>query len=144
MRPHRSSLCLGLLFALLTHVTSPWVIPVADQVPASDNPDSAPVAEHALGTNLTWPELDDLGLARRALSKDGREALRHLAQTKLLDVLGRETGLSMTDAQVDEQLAEIKRQIAASGEKLSAWGTIVSSGWLCVTIESEILSRSGM
>jgi hypothetical protein len=111
--------CAALFFALLTHVTPSWVSPIGDQVPASDNPDSASIAAQALGTTVTWTELDDLILARRALSKDGREALRHLAQTKLLDVLGRETGLSMSDAQVDAQLAEIKRQIAASGEKLS-------------------------
>jgi hypothetical protein len=88
------------------------------KAPASDGTEAAAdIAAHGLDTTLTWAELDELILARRAMSKDGREALRHLAQTKLLEVLGKQNGLTLSDAAVAAQLDEIKRQIVASGEK---------------------------
>ncbi len=92
----------------------------APNPPASDSTESqADIAARSLDgrTSITWAELDELILARRAMSKDGRESLRHLAQTKLLDVLGKQNGLSLSDTEVETQLGEIKRQIAASGEK---------------------------
>jgi hypothetical protein len=86
--------------------------PVSDGIDAGDG-----IAARGYDTSITWDELDELLLARRAMSKDGRENLRHLAQVDLLDVLGKQNGLWATDAQVEEQLREIQRQVVASGEK---------------------------
>lgn len=76
---------------------------------------AADVAARGKDTTITWGELDALLVARRARSSEGREALRHLAEVKLLDVLGSETGLAATDAQVEAQIAELERQLASSG-----------------------------
>lgn len=75
------------------------------------------IAARGNDTVLTWAELDELLVARRAKSVEGREALRHLAEVKMLEALGAETGLSASDTDVDKQVAEIERQIAASGDK---------------------------
>lgn len=94
---------------------------VAPHLQARDTPPKALPEEHTIAaegadSHITWAELDELLVARRALSKDGREALRHLAEVHLLEVLGAQTGLSASDAQVDAQLREIESQVAASGD----------------------------
>lgn len=81
--------------------------------------DEAEIAARAFDTVLTWDELDEVILARRAMSKEGRENLRHMAQVELLDVLGRQNGLSASDEEVEAQLRQIQAQLAASGEKTS-------------------------
>lgn len=97
-----------------------------DQVtaPAQASTDSPDAAAVAFDTVITWGELDALLLARRAMSKEGREALRHLAQVKLLEVLGRQNGLSASEAEVDAQIREIEKQMSASGEKTGLPGML--------------------
>ena len=57
--------------------------------------DSAPsfaddaVAAHAGDDRVLWRELDPVVTSRRVLSKDGREALKHLAQSTILERLAK-------------------------------------------------------
>ena len=86
-------------------------------VPAPLEEEFAPdVAARGKDTTITWSELDALLVVRRARSTEGREALRHLAEVKMLEVLGVETGLAASDEAVETQLRDIERQVAASGE----------------------------
>src|SRR3954471_12680274 len=68
-------------------------------------------------STLTWKELDPLIKARHVMSKDGRAALKHMVQSRLLDVLAHENGVEVRDAAVDARWKELEKEIAASGEK---------------------------
>ncbi|MDZ4772062.1 MAG: peptidylprolyl isomerase [Planctomycetota bacterium] len=75
------------------------------------------VAARGNDTILTWAELDTLLVARRAKSVEGREALRHLAEVKMLEVLGAETGLAASDEDVAAKIREVETERQRAGEK---------------------------
>jgi hypothetical protein len=90
----------------------------AEQKPAPlPTGDDDEVAARALDTSITWKDLDVLLIRRRAMSKDGREALHHLAESKLLEVLGKENGIVLKDAELELQIKELSRQALTSGDK---------------------------
>lgn len=73
-------------------------------------------AAEGLNTTLSWAEFDAVILNRHALTESGRAALKHLTETKLLEVLAREQGIEVPKRQVEQRLEEIDRSIKASGE----------------------------
>ncbi|MBL8857682.1 MAG: hypothetical protein JNL28_04135 [Planctomycetes bacterium] len=95
---------------------------LSPHIQAVDSPAEAPVAANSIAAEgadsyITWAELDELLIARRAQSTEGRELLRHLAEVRLLEVLGAQNGLSKSDADIDAQLREIEAQILAEGNR---------------------------
>jgi hypothetical protein len=53
-------------------------------------------ARRAAGEDrLLWKDLDPVLVSRRVLSKDGREALKHLAQSTILERLAKERGIQV-------------------------------------------------
>jgi hypothetical protein len=78
--------------------------------------DDAVVAS-AFDTSVTWKELEPVLVTRRALSKEGKDALHHLAKSRMLEVLAQEQGLEVPEAEVDARWAEVETQLAATGEK---------------------------
>lgn len=120
-----------LVFALSTFAlaVAPARAVVAGQAPAAraaetrssdvQNPrlaDDAVVAR-AFDVQVTWKDLEPVFLERRADTPEGREALKHLVKTRMLETLAREHGLAIPVAQVDARLAEIEKQMRAAGEK---------------------------
>ena len=67
-------------------------------------------------TLATRGELEALVVARRAMSEDGRAALRHLCESKLLEALGAEQKLTPSAAEVEARLAELDKAVRAAGD----------------------------
>jgi parvulin-like peptidyl-prolyl isomerase len=76
----------------------------------------AGIVAQAYDTTVSAAELEDLLALRRAASEDGRAALRHLAESKLLDLLGRQNGILIGDSELERRVAEYDRQIKRSGD----------------------------
>ena len=74
------------------------------------------VAARAGDTVVTWSELDDLIFVRHANSPEGIEALKHLLKTRLLDELARESGLVVTEQEVDDLWRETAEGLSAAGQ----------------------------
>lgn len=75
------------------------------------------VVARAFDTVLTWKELDAVLLSRHAMSKEGRAALRHLAESRLLEIAMRENGVEVADGVLEARWKELDQQILASGDK---------------------------
>lgn len=80
--------------------------------------DDGKIAARGLDTSITWEELDEVLLARRAMSKDGKEALRHLAESHMLEVLGTQNGLTVSDAEIEARVAELDKASNGLADKL--------------------------
>jgi len=52
---------------------------------------------------------------RRAGGEEGRAALRHLAKSKLLDKLGRESGLLLSDADLERRTSDADAEARKGG-----------------------------
>ncbi|MBK7875668.1 MAG: peptidylprolyl isomerase [Planctomycetes bacterium] len=89
----------------------------AEPAPAVDPSfaDTAVVAS-AFDTTVTWKELEPVFVLRRVLAKDGRDALEHLAKSRLLEAIAAEQGLVVPDKEIDARIAEIEQQLRASGD----------------------------
>lgn len=74
------------------------------------------VVAQALDTTISAEELDEILYTRRAASEDGREALRHLAETKLLEKLAKQNGLFPDDAELEKRVRAIDADIRKSGD----------------------------
>lgn len=88
----------------------------AQGVPRVPETDDEAVAARAPGIELAWRELDELLLARHGLSQPGREALRHLAETLLVEAAAREQGIAVDDAAVQARYAELESKWKSSGQ----------------------------
>jgi hypothetical protein len=74
------------------------------------------VAARAGETRVLWKDLDPVIRLRRILSKDGREALTHLAQSMVLERLAKERGIDVKDEVVDRRWKDLDAQVRASGD----------------------------
>jgi PPIC-type peptidyl-prolyl cis-trans isomerase-like protein len=74
------------------------------------------VVAHADDTLVTAEEYHELLTGRRAMSDEGRKALKHLLRARLLDRLASESKLVVSSADVDARWKELEKEIAASGE----------------------------
>jgi parvulin-like peptidyl-prolyl isomerase len=116
--PHLSLACVLVAApGQVAHVTAQVPAQAATQAaaPADELPASEIVAQ-ALDTTLTAAELDRLLVLRRAGSEDGRAALKHLAETRLLERLGAQNRILIEDSELERRIAEYDRQIRASGD----------------------------
>ena len=74
------------------------------------------VAARAGDTRILWKDLDPVIRLRRILSKDGRDSLKHLAQSLILERLAKERGIDVSDAVVDRRWKDLDAQVRASGD----------------------------
>ncbi len=74
------------------------------------------IVAQAFETTLSAAELEDVLALRRAAGEEGRGSLRHLAESRLLEKLGRENGLMFSEKDLEQRAAEFDRQIKASGD----------------------------
>ena len=88
----------------------------AGQEPVAIGAHDEAVVARARDSVLLWKELDPLLLRRRAMSQDGRAALRHLSESKLLEVLARERSIEVPKAVVEQRWKELDQQIRGSGD----------------------------
>lgn len=72
------------------------------------------VPARAGDTTIAWAELDALLLDRYARSEIGRSTLLHLLKSEVLEMLGRDAGIVVSDETVDARVAEIEREVKAS------------------------------
>lgn len=80
------------------------------------------VVARAFDAVLTWRELDPVLLARHAMSKDGRAALRHLSESRVLEISAREHGIDVPARTLEARWKELDEQILASGDKQGITG----------------------
>lgn len=76
----------------------------------------AEIVAQALDTTLSSEELEDILYIRRAASEDGRAALRHLAESKLLEQLARENRLAPDDAELEKRIRTFDQDIKRGGD----------------------------
>ncbi len=72
------------------------------------------VVARAGDTELRWKELDELLLLRHGMSQEGREALKHLAETHMVEVAAAQAGLAIADKDLDARVHQIEQQLQAS------------------------------
>lgn len=70
----------------------------------------------ALDTTLSSDELEDVLYIRRAAGEDGRDALRHLAERKLLEQLAVQNGLVPDDAELEKRIRALDQDIKKAGD----------------------------
>lgn len=73
------------------------------------------VAARAGQETLTRAELERLLLERHAFSPDGREILRHLVQTRMIDHLGEEAGVKVGQKEINALWDQLDRDARKSG-----------------------------
>ena len=101
--PPRPMLVGALLLALVGAFQAPVTKSFADETIVARGQDSV----------LLWKDLDELFLIRHSMSKDGREGLRHLAESLLLEKLWVERGVQVKESQVDARWKELDTQMRA-------------------------------
>lgn len=94
----------------------PLAAPAAKDAPLALRQGDGSLVGRAGATSATRGELEALVVARRAMSEDGRAALRHLCESKLLEALGAEQKLAPSEAEVEARIAEIDKAVRASGD----------------------------
>ena len=82
--------------------------------PVAEAADEFVVARTA-DTELHWSDLDELLLLRHGMTQEGRDALRHLSETRLVAAAAKEAGVTIPAAAVDARVHEIEQQVKASG-----------------------------
>jgi len=87
----------------------------ASSIQAAVSPQSE-VAARAGGTTVSWDELDNLIFVRHANSPEGHDALKHLLKTRLLDQLAYESGLVVSEAEIDELWRETEDSLRQAGQ----------------------------
>ncbi len=75
------------------------------------------VVARAFDSVLVWRDLDAVLLARHAMAKEGRGALRHLAESRVLEIGARENGIEVPDRVLEARWKDLDQQILASGDK---------------------------
>jgi hypothetical protein len=95
-----------LLLVLFTGQEQPLVPEAADDF----------VIARAGDTELRWRELDELLLARHGMAPVGREALKHLSETRLVEAAAAEARLTISDADLEQRVKELEQRVRASTE----------------------------
>ena len=85
-------------------------------------------AARAGDTSLSFEELDELLIGRRAMGPKGRESLKHLLDTKLIARLAQESKLTISEAELDKRSKELEVRIVAAGEALNLQAYLDKSG----------------
>lgn len=79
------------------------------------------IVARAKDVELRWKEIDELLLERHAMSQTGRDAKKHLAETRMVEAAAQEAGIAVSAAQVDQRVREIAAQLQQkSGQTLES------------------------
>jgi hypothetical protein len=150
---------LGLIFALaLTAALGVRATAAAPAPPLQSSPATVityaddEIAARALDTTIQWKDLDPLMKARRVMSKEGRAALRHMMESRALEVLARENGIEVSDARVEARWKDLESQIRASGDHTGIAGYLKKGHltdaefrrYLKLSIVEETLTRRAL
>lgn len=115
---------------ILRAVIRPWLILCAlssllgavpsglGQTPAAAAPisyEDAAIVARGGGFELSWKELDEVLLMRHAMSQAGRAALRHLLETRVVEVAAKENGIEISASSLDARYLALEQQWKASG-----------------------------
>jgi hypothetical protein len=85
--------------------------------PATETaPDEPALAARGRGLLLSEAELDPVLVRRFAMTSEGRQALEHLLQTRVLDGMAHERRMQVGPEEVDELVAELDQRVRAAGE----------------------------
>ncbi len=90
-------------------------------------PEEPPVARGG-GLELSSAELRPVLVRRYAMTGQGREVLKHLLKTRVLDEMARERRMQVTPADVDVRVAELDRKVRAAGQPGGIAGQLRESG----------------
>ncbi|MBK8178211.1 MAG: peptidylprolyl isomerase [Planctomycetes bacterium] len=109
-------------------------------------------AARAQETSLSFAELNEVLISRRAGGAKGREILKHLLDTKLLGRLAEESRLVISPAQLDLRTKELEKSIVAEGAAASLAEYLAQSGvapdvfreHLRLAMIQEILARRAL
>jgi len=74
------------------------------------------IVAQALDTTLSSEELEEILYIRRAAGEDGRSALRHLAESKLLERLAHENRITPDDAELEKRIRAFDQDIKKGGD----------------------------
>lgn len=113
--------------------------------------DDAVVAS-AFDTTVTWRELEPVFVLRRVLAKDGRDALEHLAKSRVLEAVAKEQGLVVSEKEIDARVADIEAQMRAAGDPDGLAGQMKKAHmtpaefrrYLRLAIVHEVLTRRAL
>ncbi len=143
---HSAALALYLLASLTGFAPSQTAVPAA----ATLAPDE--IAARGKGSILSFDELDTVLLLRHARSETGKGALRHLLEAGILEVLAKESSLTISDELVEKRWQEIDAEIRSSGQASGLAGYLAQSkvdvdefrAHLRPSLVHEVLARRGL
>jgi hypothetical protein len=132
------------LLVLLLMLCGPWLGAGAQK--------PEPVAARAGDATLSMAELEALLLDRHWLTQDGRDILRHLVQTRLIDKLGAEAGVAVAQREVNALWDKLDRDAKKSGVEGGMSAELVRTGMtaeefrevLRLQILQQILTRRAL
>jgi hypothetical protein len=104
--------------AALTLLLLALLAPAAQEPPLVPEAADAALVARAGETELHWVELDELLLQRHGMSQPGREALKHLAEVRVVETAAREAGLEIAAPALDARAQELEKKVLASGQTL--------------------------
>ena len=139
MRFRRSIAVLTLASGLLL---GPAAYAPAQSAPPVPGFEDDALAARAGALELRWKDLDELLLLRHAMTRAGREALRHLAETRIVETAAREAGLEVAEAAVDARYRELERKWSTSGQGVPFEKTIQNAR--LTEAEFRYFLRTGM
>lgn len=117
---------LATLAALVAPLVATLVATGAGGPQSDDLPSFADdaLAARAGDDRLLWKDLDPVLVSRRVLSKEGRDSLKHLAQSMILERLAKERGIQVSDAVVAKREKDLDDQVKASGDASGIGGYV--------------------
>ena len=115
-----------MLLAIVAALVAPLVATGARGPQSDDLPSFADdaLAARAGDDRLLWKDLDTVLVSRRVLSKEGRDSLKHLAQSTILERLAKERGITVSDAVVEKREKDLDDQVKASGDASGIGGYV--------------------
>lgn len=140
------------LFLTIAILGAPLGPAPSAQQDAMAAPTDGSIAARALGTTISFEELDELLIERRAKSDRGREVLDHYLRARLLDRLAAESNLVIGPDRVQERWDEIERTLIDQNEDDSLVSYLRTSEvdettfreFLRLAIIQEVLSRRAL
>lgn len=113
---------------------------------------AAEIVAQALDSTISADELEDLLYIRRAAGEEGRETLRHLAESKLLEQLGRENRITPADADLEKRIKAYDQDIVSGGSPAGLAGHLKKARlsrdefkrFLALGIVQETLTRRAL
>jgi hypothetical protein len=138
-------------FAALLLAAAPLAaLPLAPQEPAPEGRD--PLAATGRGHSVRTSELDRVLLERYGMTQRGREILKLLVSTRLIDRIAGERGMEVSEKEIQARWREIDRQARASGQAGGLQAELASRGlkseelreFLRLSILHERLTREAL